>query len=449
MPKYREERKLSPKPGAGLNAGFGLKGKKQTLGQQECLEEMLPRHEMGRRQLLQRVSKVRSSNQCASAKAKDQEGDEKSKEQKRQEIDVDEFIKRITPSVVGEFNRLCGQKPVSGTLTDVEIDLSMKMMDADPHFFYEYTLLRSIGVYTWQQMFKAGIHAALCHLQAKEWRKSFRLLRDFVRFYLSDEKARAPHELGKKAMDYLEIISRAWVNGHAAEYVDSELMRNYRMFHQGFTKTITTWSADGISAMQMFGKIEDLPATTVIGSFCYESSTEGTCKMTAEFIRIMECLRLSLNSLDADEKSKFGIDRGLSDEQLLYRISILFQRLGIGNLLRKHPSFEQFGNGHLNPYAKSTQAEKLFALKDEGLAKGFDFNRDNFQYDDHRNSGFVTACRYFQAKGIVERKLKLLKGNNETGTSYQDREIFVLTEKGKRLVARLMSQVPDMKIDYQ
>ncbi|MEK6982827.1 MAG: hypothetical protein AABX38_07875 [Candidatus Micrarchaeota archaeon] len=428
MVRYRNERERLPAPGTEYNIGNGIhRFRKKNDPDLANVLGLMP-HVSSRAPALVPSSKKLSN------------GSQKQDPLQALTIDPIAYAVQITPKVLRELNDLPNLYQL-----DVSIDLDSKIFEKlkkdnwssvryQIYFIERYCTSEEQKKHAYEQIFYSGLE----FLKQGNYTLAHGIFQGLVNAYLNNKEGIFSDKIGLICIDIARKIARAWVLASASDYVNLSL----NLFEQfKAPNTLITPPHSAIETLERTGEIRDLPLLQIIGKKCAEGGLEIVCSNAARRIKIRDILRLSVKAMHEDKKSdgKDGLQKlsqahipssDLSDEQLVYHLSFLFDELGLGVLISKLPIFEQFGNVIYNPVIdRITQNHAILNLSKLGLDQDMPFSINNSDCDGTKSSkNFCLEHRLIQEA---------------------EQNKFILSEKGKNLVRMIMQIAVQTKIEIE
>ncbi len=364
-------------------------------------------------------------------------------------VDIDFFIRAVTPETLYSFRGIFGRKMPEGPCTEGQRELAERLMNAD---LVDFTILREVQMRSddadrMKEGVSAGYQAALRLLERKEHGKALDILIGISTAYLSDNGNAIPHKEGLEALELCRVIGRTKAAAAASVYAKHDTSEFEEVFgNRSFRNHPLSWGYGAVSALTLVGELIDLPLITKIGKDCWENNLELRCKRAQDIIRISEAVRLALPELTKEDKEHYGIPEHLSEQQLVRRLAWTFYSMGLGELIAKHKALAQFGRGYEgSPIFELLKGEKLEKLVTERLEQALDLSPE-----DHGGSlhWFLeietnTAREFLLESRLAEKRQKERDCCRRRGCTE-----LVLTERGKELVTGLMLEIAKMDIIY-
>jgi len=332
------------------------------------------------------------------------------------------MIREMAPKALENFHRIYKKKAPEVKL-GVEAEDIARRLDSPDSMYNVPSLVRDWLRFEDITCVEACI-IALRALEKGNLRIAHEVLELAVDDYLNSNPGdgqQVPEEIGSSAIGHLAALSRAWLLARAL-CESGQKMDGFEVFGpRGRGASFTSLSKSG--------RLQDLAPIRLVACECEDASVENWCRNASSQIKARELLR----AVPLEEIAEEFEITGFSKEQLVHKFAFLLHITGIASetVLSKMPAFRQFSACVVGPLAEDIDREFLDQLLKSKLGMAI--------------SLFPRICGTEVDVGWWVSSADFLKQNGLAVET--DRDTGALTDKGKELLARIVSEM--MKIEIQ
>lgn len=349
------------------------------------------------------------------------------------------IIRRLTPETMRKFHEIMGRKAPERTLcmsADVIAAVYRKRRYIPPELAGE--MLCGLGGDK-EMVFEDYFHIGLLALGRRDWITAlnvfYGIANDHFAYYGIEGTSVLPRDIAEKSAEHARTICRAWVLAQASDYAKLKLRLFDDFVREGRLEmddnTVMFSAETAVLRLGLVGQLVDIAPIHFVGRHCGDGSMHMDCDQSSTMIMLRGMMKaIPLGAL----ATELGL-RTIPQDQLEHRLSMMPIFVGLGRPISFLPAMRIFSGGFPSPLDDSMEKESLentlkYRVEREFLAKG-PFGQD------------YMGWAMLSARFMLEEDLARTTQSAPDGRPWK----MAFTEKGKELLARMVSEM--MKIEIK